>query len=247
MKDIYSKTRDGYNSIKSDIFVSHSHYKLVSDMVGSIYDKKESRSIILDAGCGNGYLLSSIKKSLSKYGDNVEYYGFDISDQMVLGAKELNTTAHVDVQTLPFTSYEDVKFDIITCSEVLEHLYQPLESLLELRRILTDNGHLIVTVPNGDRISIDKVIKNKKKFQPADDVLLTYPELNYIFRKAGFRMIHVQSYGGLFPELNQYSKLRKRFIRLVSRIYSFHPLYNLRQKQFLFVLKKDDYLLGVDY
>jgi hypothetical protein len=47
--------------------------------------------------------------------------------------------------------------------------------------------------------------------------------------------------------LNQYSKLRKRFIRLVSRIYSFHPLYNLRQKQFLFVLKKDDYLLGVDY
>ena len=247
MKDIYSKTRDGYNSIKSDIFVSHSHYKLVSDMVGSIIFKKESENLVLDAGCGNGYLLSYIKKSLSKYGDNVDYYGFDISDQMALDAQKLNTMAHIDVQTLPNTSYEDVKFDIITCSEVLEHLYQPLESLLELRRVLTDNGHLIVTVPNGDRISINKVIKNKKKFQPADDVLLTYSELNYIFRKAGFRMIHVQSYGGLFPELNQYSKLRKRFIRLVSRIYSFHPLYNLRQKQLLFVLKKDDYLLGVDY
>ena len=183
MKNIYSKTRDGYNSIKSDIFVSHSHYKLVSDMVGSIIFKKESENLVLDAGCGNGYLLSYIKKSLSKYGDNVDYYGFDISDQMALDAQKLNTMAHIDVQTLPNTSYEDVKFDIITCSEVLEHLYQPLESLLELRRVLTDNGHLIVTVPNGDRISINKVIKNKKKFQPADDVLLTYSELNYIFRK----------------------------------------------------------------
>ena len=247
MNDVYSKTREGHNNIKQDIFVSHSHYDLVSNVVSKAIPDYKSNVSILDAGCGNGYLLSCVREVLTKHDADIEYYGFDISDQMVLRAKELNIATNIEVQTLPDTNYADQKFDVVTCSEVLEHLYQPLRSLKELRRILKDDGCLIVTVPNGDRISIDKVIKNKKKFQPADDVLLTYSELNYIFRKSGFRMVQVQSYGGLFPELSQYSRLRNFFIRLLSKIYSFHPLYKLRQKQLLFVLKKDDYLLGVDY
>ena len=85
MKNIYSKTRDGYNSIKSDIFVSHSHYKLVSDMVGSIIFKKESENLVLDAGCGFGNhagILSSIVDGT--------YVGVDVSETAIGKAKLKN-------------------------------------------------------------------------------------------------------------------------------------------------------------
>ena len=108
-------------------------------------------------------------------------------------------------------------------------------------------GIILVTVPNGDRIGIHTVVSHKKKFQPADDVLLTFSELNYLFRRAGFRPVRIKGYGGLFPILPRYSRTRQICLRVLSKLLAKHPLYWMRQKQLLFVLRKDDYLLGTDY
>lgn len=53
---------------------------------------------------------------------------------------------HVDAnQPLPF---EDGAFDLVWCSEVIEHLEDPARSLKELRRVTRANGQLILTTPN---------------------------------------------------------------------------------------------------
>jgi ubiquinone/menaquinone biosynthesis C-methylase UbiE len=44
---------------------------------------------------------------------------------------------------------DDNRFDVIILSEVLEHLDQPDEMLRYAKRLLQNNGILIVTVPNG--------------------------------------------------------------------------------------------------
>ena len=56
------------------------------------------------------------------------------------------TTLRVDLEaTLPFESHT---FDVITMLAVLEHLCDPLRVLVEIRRVLTPRGTLILTVPS---------------------------------------------------------------------------------------------------
>jgi 2-polyprenyl-3-methyl-5-hydroxy-6-metoxy-1,4-benzoquinol methylase len=53
---------------------------------------------------------------------------------------------HVDAnQRLPF---EDGSFDLVWCSEVIEHLQDPAFSLAELRRVTKPGGLLVLTTPN---------------------------------------------------------------------------------------------------
>lgn len=53
---------------------------------------------------------------------------------------------HVDAnQRLPF---EDASFDLVWCSEVIEHLQDPAFSLGELRRVTKPGGLLVLTTPN---------------------------------------------------------------------------------------------------
>jgi len=53
---------------------------------------------------------------------------------------------HVDAnQRLPF---DDGSFDLVWCSEVIEHLQDPAFSLAELRRVTKPGGLLVLTTPN---------------------------------------------------------------------------------------------------
>jgi ubiquinone/menaquinone biosynthesis C-methylase UbiE len=47
--------------------------------------------------------------------------------------------------------YPDHNFDLVTCTETLEHLERPKEALQEMFRILKPGGHLVVTVPDGTK------------------------------------------------------------------------------------------------
>lgn len=52
----------------------------------------------------------------------------------------------VDVdEPLPF---ETNRFDLVWCSEVIEHLRHPAKSIEEMRRVLKPGGTLIITTPN---------------------------------------------------------------------------------------------------
>ncbi len=44
--------------------------------------------------------------------------------------------------------YADASFDVVWCSEVIEHLADPAFSLGEMRRVLKPGGTLVVTTPN---------------------------------------------------------------------------------------------------
>lgn len=50
-----------------------------------------------------------------------------------------------DITSIPV---EDESFDAILCTEVFEHISNPLDALKEFNRILRKNGFLILTAPN---------------------------------------------------------------------------------------------------
>lgn len=89
----------------------------------------------LDFGCGE-------KPYKSLFSTN-DYVGVDIK---VSGHNNKNSVIDVyyDGEMLPFT---DQSFDCIFSSEVFEHLFNLNEMLLELKRVLSDDGQMIITVP----------------------------------------------------------------------------------------------------
>jgi 2-polyprenyl-3-methyl-5-hydroxy-6-metoxy-1,4-benzoquinol methylase len=100
---------------------------------------------VLDVGCGNGI----ISRGIGKEGFNV--FGIDISDKAIEKARSLTTLPNVRFEQVSAEQLvaDGKKYDAVICSEVLEHLNHPEKLLKVLYQSLSDEGILIVTVPNG--------------------------------------------------------------------------------------------------
>lgn len=102
-------------------------------------------SSILDIGCGNGI----ISKAIASIGYKVT--GIDVSEKTIAEARTFNSHPDIEFKVIPAGELrpEPSKYHAIICSEVLEHLTDPLSLLGIIHSSLKEDGTLIVTVPNG--------------------------------------------------------------------------------------------------
>jgi SAM-dependent methyltransferase len=109
------------------------------------YDKK-----CLDAGAGPQRYKKVFKKNkyisqdfgVYKGGGNVLYY--NQSKELIWPGSQCDIIS--DITSIPL---KDSAMDLIICTEVLEHLYNPDGALREFSRILKDGGELAITMPYG--------------------------------------------------------------------------------------------------
>lgn len=106
---------------------------------------KPGESRILDIGCGNG----NISIHLGSLGHNV--LGIDISEKTIAKARSNNKFPNVKFEVVSAEELQasGPQYDVIICSEVLEHLQKPEDLVRVIERLLKEDGRLIVTVPNG--------------------------------------------------------------------------------------------------
>jgi len=104
---------------------------------------KFERKQLADVGCGTGHLLKFISET-----ENVaSLTGFEYSDAALKIAKETCPKANFIKYDIYGGSLQ--KFDIVFCTEVLEHLLYPDKALENVLNMIADNGTLLITVPNG--------------------------------------------------------------------------------------------------
>ena len=100
-------------------------------------------SKVLDVGCNSGEFMKLLKEKR-----NCDVYGIDISRQVVDLAKAKGLNAQVaDADKLP---YPDKSFDVVCLMETLEHFYDPIPYLKEIRRVLRKNGFLLGSCPHAN-------------------------------------------------------------------------------------------------
>ncbi|MBE2230848.1 MAG: methyltransferase domain-containing protein [Chitinophagaceae bacterium] len=144
-------------------FVRYADRKRLQYITRVLGEKLPAGSEVLDVGCGNGV----ISRRLGTLGFRVK--GVDVSERAIEKAKTLNTSAHVtfEVKSAEQIVADGHRYHAVICSEVLEHLHRPQDLLKVVRQLLTDNGVLIVTVPNGkgprERFVTRPVIRMQQK------------------------------------------------------------------------------------
>jgi ubiquinone/menaquinone biosynthesis C-methylase UbiE len=107
---------------------------------------------VLDVGCGTCESILEIKKL------GGEAWGIDIDKNSQNVAKKLKLKFHLGtIADCPFpTKY----FDLITCSQLLEHETDPIEFLNNCKRFLKPNGKIILSFPNTGSI-YNKITRQK--------------------------------------------------------------------------------------
>jgi 2-polyprenyl-3-methyl-5-hydroxy-6-metoxy-1,4-benzoquinol methylase len=95
---------------------------------------------VLDIGCGTGSFLSKAKKLASTV------YGVELETRLADHFRQLELTIYKNISEIP----SQHKYDIITLFHVLEHFPDPRASLIELSKLLEEEGQIIIEVPNSD-------------------------------------------------------------------------------------------------
>ena len=133
-----------------------------------------NHSLVLDAGSGNQtykYLLAHT---------NYESADFEKVE------KEYAASTYVcDLKNIPV---ENNRFDYILFNQVMEHLPEPVEVLIELNRVLKPNGKIIYTGP----------LFYEEHEIPYDFFRYTQFSLKKMFREAGFELERLDWLEGYF-------------------------------------------------
>jgi SAM-dependent methyltransferase len=118
------------------------------DCFVAIANKTGKNLAILDIGCAEGRLSALLAKS----GHDVT--AADISNSFLQQAGRTAAASGVAVRTMYCDIEKDIagfgggKFDMIYFMDIIEHVRSPIRALGNLRRLLKENGSLVISTPN---------------------------------------------------------------------------------------------------
>ena len=101
---------------------------------------------LIDVGCGTGHLLRFTVDRMAVAPEHV--VGVDHSEAGIFRAQELLPSARWIVADLYGMSVSE-QFDLVLCTEVLEHLHEPKRAVDQLRSLCAAGGRVAITVPDG--------------------------------------------------------------------------------------------------
>lgn len=174
-------------------------------LMSQFEQKLGRRGKFLDVGCGVGELLWSAKES------NWEAEGVDPSKEFIeIGRERLGVEGRV--MMLEEANFPDNYFDAIAMSSLIEHLYEPFETLCEVHRILRPDGLLWFDAPNEDGLYMqfgniymrlqgkDWVVVMAPTFPPYHVQGFNPKSLRKLLDRAGFKCKEMEIVGGVYEQ-----------------------------------------------
>jgi SAM-dependent methyltransferase len=139
------------------------------------------RGSVLDLGCGMKPYQATLGSHVSRWvGVDHERTPSGRSKADVFGS----------AMAIPFASG---RFDLVLCTQVLEHVPKPVELLCEVHRVLKPGGVVVLTAPQ----------TNPLHEEPHDYHRFTCHGLQWLAQDAGFTAIETRPLGGAIATVGQ--------------------------------------------
>ena len=167
--------------------------------------EREPRTI-LDVGCGPGLLLAELGERFPEAGLS----GADLAAEALRASRRRCPEAalfELDLADGDFAKTHAQRlgrFELVVCSEVLEHLDDDAAAVQRLASLLACDGRLLVSVPGGRPTRFDLAIGHRRHYRRR--------ELERLLAQAGLRVDRVLGWG--FPFHNLY----RTAVRWASRL-----------------------------
>ena len=156
---------------QTDNYKKHTHKNpiqrfLLGNFFKNLVNLTKAKTVdsILDVGCGEGFTLNRLKENgIGKRLEGIEY---------LQAAIDLGKKTYPDIKITKGNIYElpykDNSFDLVLCTEVLEHLEKPGDALKELVRV--SKKYLVISVPNEPFFMLAQLIRGKNWSRFGNDI-----------------------------------------------------------------------------
>ena len=184
------------SKLLNDFLISSASTNLISKLKYSVFPplknflSVKSRHIselkpgvVLDFGCGNGEFMCLAKS----FGWRVK--GFDLDENAVSSARKSGLdVVHGGVSNL--AEEECGKYDLITLSHVIEHVYEPENLIQECLRLLKPGGRLWLETPNCRSLGLTLFGRYWRGLEPPRHIVLfDFHSIYKVLLDSGFKTI----------------------------------------------------------
>ena len=170
---------------------------------------------ILDIGCGVGWFLEAAKR------EGFKIYGQEVSSDLANFTSEL-----LDIEVFESDISEiNLKFDVITMFDLIEHVSDPLKLVRDCKELLNPGGVIIAFTPNYDSLGINEMGKDSSLVcPPAHLTYFTKKSVTELAKKGDMNLLHYQTKGMDIADLAAYynflgkKKISENFFELFEKI-----------------------------
>ena len=146
---------------------------------------------LLDVGCGPGYFVERAAQR------GWDAYGVDFGS-WVKKAAAARSVANIFIGSVKEQNFPDGFFDVVSASQVFEHLPAPTKDLEGIRQIIRSGGIFYANVPNYRCLSI---LLGRDDFElndpPQHINYFTPASLRTLVERTGFQVLQTSTYGGV--------------------------------------------------
>jgi SAM-dependent methyltransferase len=169
----------------------------------------------LDVGCGDGRFLRHAKEQ------GFEVWGIDFDKKSVENIKRnlgIDTVFAMNLEEFyEYAKEKNLRFDIITFFEVLEHQDKPREFLERARGLLKEGGYIAGCVPNRKRLFVETFWKYYHGDHPPHHFLrFSKSSLEKALNFSGFKDVEV--YRLDFPFIALFHYLEKKLFGNLDKL-----------------------------
>jgi len=182
-----------YDSVPGDVYTRASktwflprrwwHEHKNNTLLEAIPPESES---VFDVGFGSGTLFEGLKDT------DIQLFGLDLGSDFIKHVhSEYGDRASIFQSDALHIPLREKMMDSVVCSEVLEHVPDPMKAIEEIYRILKPRGTLLITTPN---ISLRWTIlealwtRVRRELIETEHVAFTRRRLRYNLIKSGFKI-----------------------------------------------------------